>query len=187
MYFTSHNKSFSSCRSVVQVSAAQRGSGEPPRRRCVSTAGLLWKHDHWQHVLRRASGLEPRCLRGIHDKSKLDQVSLPVGWFPLTPLVSFPTGRLGGASGVRGRRQALPVRGDQLGRRLREGVSPRRLHPSDQLQPMDRREDGAVVHRVWIHVSSEVTFKRRTWTVPLVLSRASGNILHFLSNPKLLS
>lgn len=78
--------------------------------------------------------------------------------------VFFPTGRLGRAAGVRGRQQALPVRSDQLGRRLREGVSTGRLHQSDQLQPMDRREDGAVVHRRWLHVPSGLTVNVRTWT-----------------------
>lgn len=67
-----------------------------------------------------------------------------------------PTGRLGGTSGVRGWQHTLPVWSHQLGRRLRTGESTRRLHHSDQLQPMDRREDGADLHHCWLHVSSEM-------------------------------
>lgn len=84
-------------RFVVQVSVPQRGSGEPSRRRCVSTWGLLWKHDHRQHVLCRSPRLEPGCLRGIHDKPRLDpasppQISLLIPFFPS----SFPQGDSGG-------------------------------------------------------------------------------------------
>lgn len=103
---------------------------------------------------------------------------------PSMLLVFLPTGRLGRAAGVRGRRHALPVRGHQLGRRLCEGVSTRRLHQSDQLQPMDRREDEAVVHRCWLHVPSEVTVRLTNCSCcsllffSVALEDKAGNILY---------
>lgn len=72
-------------------------------------------------------------------------------------LLVWPTGRLWRPSGVRVRQQALPVWSNQLGRWLRKGVSTRCLHQSDQLQQMDRREDGSDIRHSWSHVSSQMT------------------------------
>lgn len=78
----------------------------------------------------------------------------------------FPTGRLGGAVGVRGRQQVLPVRSDQLGRGLREGVPTRRLHQSDEVRPLDRREDGTVVHHRRVRAPAELTDKVSVYLQP---------------------
>lgn len=153
-------------RFVVQVSVPPRSSGEPPCRWCVPTGGLLWKYDHWQHVLCWSSWLEPGRLWGIPDKPRLDtfwiflqQIGLLI--YDLMCL-SLP-GRLRRAAGVWDWPQALPVWGNQLGRRLRKGVSARGLHQVDQLQPVDRGENGAVVNHSWLHVSSELNDQTRTW------------------------
>lgn len=69
---------------------------------------------------------------------------------------------------MRDRQQTLPVRGDQLGRRLRQRVSSRGLHQSDQLQPMDSGEDGASLCRRWVHVPAEMTAVTGTSTASLL-------------------
>lgn len=155
-------------RLVVQISVPTRSSGEHPCWWCVSTWGLLCKQDHRQHVLCQSSRLEPRCLPGIPNKSRL----AGLGFFATQNalLIVFLTGRLRRAACMQGRPQALAVWSDQLGRGLCKGVSSGRLHQGDQLQPVDRGENRAVVYHSWLPALPQLKSQTRPWTDLVTLS-----------------
>lgn len=143
---------------MVQISVPAGSSGEHPCWWCVSTWGLLCKQDHWQHVLCRSSWLEPGCLPGIPNKSRLDVfLVFPAQNTLFILLCLFPAGRLRGSVGVRGWPQALAVWCDQLGGWLCKRVSSGRLYQGDQLQPVVRGENRAVNYNIWFPVLPQLT------------------------------